>query len=345
MYSATITNDFGDYEVQNVKAGKYYEITADGYYFNEISGQLSNSKITLSVLSSGSNAYNNVNILTHLSKDRIKKLFSEGKSFEDAKKQSEIEFLKIFEIDTTVAANFENFDLSSNNNDNAILIAISSIFQGSRTEAELTQFMSEFISDFKDNGQIETIVKQKLVSGAALIDEIAVEENLRLRYAQLGSTVIVPEFHRYIYQFVDKNKEFLTYLLPAATISGENILIKNNGFIFKASPGVEGLGYYQLGGTFYFYSLAISTPQNKTYKVVLKSLEGKDSWMILKQSVQGWNISNYDSTAYKQVFTSNAAGEFNDAQLCFYKNGGKFSAELFEGENTTPIKSMIYSWK
>jgi hypothetical protein len=94
-YTVTI-DDFGNYKLSNTISSPYVEIIAMGYYFDEVSGNLSASDITLrSLLKISPDVESNVNILTTISEERIKYLVSnKGKSFEDAVKQAENEILK-----------------------------------------------------------------------------------------------------------------------------------------------------------------------------------------------------------------------------------------------------------
>ena len=111
-FTGTITDDKGTFDmtVQGL-ASNFVSISSDGFYFDEVSGQLSSSRLILNALidvSSGQSI--NINILTHLETERIKYLVLKGTSFSQAKAQAEKEILKIFAVNNTIAA-FENLDI------------------------------------------------------------------------------------------------------------------------------------------------------------------------------------------------------------------------------------------
>ena len=118
---------------------KIVELSADGYYFNEVSGSLSAAKLTLSALSDLTDSSSvNVNLMTHLEKKRVEYLIDSGLTFAAAKTQAQTEILKIFNIDNVTLGNSETLDISKSGDGNAVLLAISAILQSDKTEAELT---------------------------------------------------------------------------------------------------------------------------------------------------------------------------------------------------------------
>ena len=77
--------DFGPQEFDT----PYAKITATGYFFNEVTGALSQGMINLNALVDLSDKSSvNVNLLTHLKSQRIQKLIEEGNSFKDAASQA-----------------------------------------------------------------------------------------------------------------------------------------------------------------------------------------------------------------------------------------------------------------
>ena len=99
-YTAFIKNNKGEFELKDIKlASNFVELTVDGFFFNEITGALSKSQITLSAIADVTEEKTvNVNILTHLLKERLKSQVSGGKSFVEANTSSRAELLKVFHI-------------------------------------------------------------------------------------------------------------------------------------------------------------------------------------------------------------------------------------------------------
>ena len=99
-FATQIQNDNGNFIIKGNFSEEYSEIIASGYYYNEVAGKLSASPITLRTISKLSNKdHVNINILTTLQSPRMQKLINEGKAFETAVTQSQMEFLKDFHIE------------------------------------------------------------------------------------------------------------------------------------------------------------------------------------------------------------------------------------------------------
>lgn len=93
-------NDKGDFVFPKVElSSQYVEFEINGYFYNEVTGRRSNSQINLNAITDVSSQEKvNVNILTHLEFKRVKTLMAEGKDFSSAKKEAEMELLKVFYI-------------------------------------------------------------------------------------------------------------------------------------------------------------------------------------------------------------------------------------------------------
>ena len=73
----------------------------------------------------------------------------------------------------------ENLNITQAGDDNAILLAISSILQGYRTESELTEMLSKISEDIKTDGILnDTVVVSDLINHAIYLDTLAIRNNL-----------------------------------------------------------------------------------------------------------------------------------------------------------------------
>ena len=72
-FSSAITDNTGRFSVANVQLeSPYVELRATGFYFNEVSNEISTGQLTLYALSNLTGKTSiNVNILTHLEKNRM----------------------------------------------------------------------------------------------------------------------------------------------------------------------------------------------------------------------------------------------------------------------------------
>ena len=129
-FTSTISDDKGSFNVKfQGLTSHFLSVNSNGIYFDENTGNLSSSNLILNaIVDISSNQKINVNVLTHLETERMKYLISKGTAFAQAKLQAEKEILKIFAIDNS-AIGFEMLDISQAGNDNASLLAISTIFR------------------------------------------------------------------------------------------------------------------------------------------------------------------------------------------------------------------------
>jgi hypothetical protein len=196
----TETNsNVGHYNMDLSLTEELVEVSADGYYFNEISGQLSNSKLRLSALANASDNENiNINILTHLSKKRIKTLVADGKYFSVAKKQAEEEVQVLFDF---VAADWEinDFDrmsISEYGDNNSYLLLVSAIIQNiNMSTSQLSEYIERLAQDLSDNGVVDdNSLIESINLSAQTVNLSIVRTNLATRYDELGETVNLPDF-------------------------------------------------------------------------------------------------------------------------------------------------------
>lgn len=247
ILQTTTVDDFGSFILERSIDAIYVEIIATGFYFNEVTGTLSNANITLRALAnleSGGNV--NINLLTTLEKDRIIHLIrNEDKSFQQAKEQAETEILSIFNISIQDGTTFEDMDISRDGSSNAILLAASAIMQVDNTEAELSEMISQINLDIKGDGILNsTILNDEIKNNSTLVYINQIRENLLNRYSSLGHPVTVPAFQAYIDsdgngvlnkdQFIDEN-----YVFTSSGMSydlHQPDYIEKDGVIYCAFP-------------------------------------------------------------------------------------------------------------
>ena len=163
-YTTTIVANDGSFNLNNIELNSNFALlTANGYYFSEIYGELSSAPLSLQAITDlSSNESVNINVLTHLIKARIENLVSTGMSFEDANTQAKSEFLAFLGITNTFNVDFEELDISSNEDYNAALLSFSVILQRytkflnqkPTLTAELTQLLADISADFAPDGII-----------------------------------------------------------------------------------------------------------------------------------------------------------------------------------------------
>lgn len=178
---------------------QFVELETSGYFYNEVKGELSTSQITLNALSNVANRNSvNVNLITHLEYGRVKKLVRDGIDFSTAKKQAEKELLACFAITDEISVP-EGVSITDNNKNSAILLAISTVMLYNRNEAEFTEFISKFSTDFADNGQIDNAsIREDIKKGQADTHPSKVIERMKEFYANKGVDIQCDDFSKYI---------------------------------------------------------------------------------------------------------------------------------------------------
>ena len=146
------SNGEGRFEVKNVELSSPYALLeVNGRFRNEVTGDVSSNEITLRALVNLDGREEvNINLLTHLTYERILYLVGTGKDFATAKKQAESEILKAFYIENEFE-NFEDMNIFGDSEEGGALLAIS-VFMLSGTRTDLAKFLDSFVDDFKEDG-------------------------------------------------------------------------------------------------------------------------------------------------------------------------------------------------
>ena len=202
FYSATIDNNLGDFNYGALKINSpYAQLTADGYFFNEIDGELSEGTIKLdAIVDLKDNSTINVNVLTHLKSKRIHHLITtKGMTFKEANAQAQKELLTQFGLQQYASKDASQFSLTSGDDASGALIAISSLVLTDRSDAEIVEYLSILSNEFGKEGAFSQETKKKIQSGKnylnARLDRIS--ENIKSRYKELGLEVKVKDLAYY----------------------------------------------------------------------------------------------------------------------------------------------------
>lgn len=202
FYSATIDNNLGDFNYGALKINSpYAQLTADGYFFNEIDGELSEGTIKLdAIVDLKDNSTINVNVLTHLKSKRIHHLITtKGMTFKEANAQAQKELLTQFGLQQYASKDASQFSLTSGDDASGALIAISSLVLTDRSDAEIVEYLSILSNEFGKEGAFSQETKKRIQSGKnylnARLDKIS--ENIKSRYKELGLEVKVKDLAYY----------------------------------------------------------------------------------------------------------------------------------------------------
>lgn len=201
-FQTDIRSNEGDFKFETSLEfqSQFAQIACDGYFFNEIEGDLSNSQIRLEAIVSteDENGFN-VNILTHLVKDRMIKLIKEDNySYKNASLKASEELLGNFGLQRYKDLEFRNISITSENDNSGVLITISSILLYNRSEAEFTEYIASLKTSFTENGIFSDTVKEALRETSLSLDTENIRKNIITRYAELGKEITVPNLNYFI---------------------------------------------------------------------------------------------------------------------------------------------------
>lgn len=337
-YTTTIADNAGSFEQKKLElVSSYVQLKADGYYFNEVSGESSSGQLTLYALADISKVNSaNVNVLTHLEKSRVEYLIQEKKlTFSMAKKQAQEEVLSIFNLALVADSTSESLNLCSDGDNNAILLAVSCILQGYSSTAEMSELMGNIITDIKTDGTLDnSTLCSTLFDNARLINLNEIRQHLEKKYAELGlANIVVPNFEKQVQTFLTKSTytalKYITY--PISGVNGLNLLNDTVKFIPKKQNSI-------------IYSMKAELPKGTNLRIVLK---GDKVWNVSdNNSTQtvNWIVNAYNTTTKSQEFIVKESNVHNDLYLTFntasiYAN---ITIEFYENNAIIPtrIKSL-----
>jgi hypothetical protein len=291
-YYTTITDYIGSFEMPDVELNSnYVKLIADGSYFNEINDINGQDRLILSSLADLNDSSSvNINVLTHLETDRLEYLIQKsGLSFSEAKKKAQNEILAIFNLDSENSTNFEFMDITKSGDDNARLLAISSIIQGnwSRSINALTELFANIKTDIKADGTLDNAdIKYDLKLHAELLRFNNIEKNLKNKY----NLDIVPNFQKMINYYLDNN-EVETNLrlgIPTNTESGANLLSISDGATLNKDTS------YCIAANVHYVH-----PQDSIVFNVAVEKENAITWNFTEghnETIDGWNYRVFNNS-------------------------------------------------
>ena len=206
METRVVSND-GVFKLENIElVYQFVEIDAKGLYFNELDGELSSNSINLiciaDIYDKNNTNHINVNVITNLERYRLKYLVKEeGRSFKGAKAQARTEVLKCFSISQNIKS-AELISITDNNEDAAVLLAVSIILQKNRKPSEMSSIMNRLSSDIAKDGVLDNQdIKNEIIKSSKSITANDLEnasKNIIAHYKLLGRDVVVPNIGEFI---------------------------------------------------------------------------------------------------------------------------------------------------
>ena len=329
VFTTQISNNSGSFEINNVAlTSSYVEFSASGYYFDEVKGALSVAPLNLFALSDITDISTvNVNILTHLEKVRVGNLVNGTTTLPEAKRIAQGEILAIFGFAQTGMDNSEELDISVNNDGNAILIAISIILQGDRSVGDLTELMAGMTNDIGGDGILNSeSIKTELRNSARNLDLAAVRSNLVRRYQELGVGASIPDFEKYVNNFLvytAQSPVTLTLVATDVTISGAKL----NGTVNPNS--LRTTVTFEYGTTITYGSTAVATQSPVTGSTSV------NAEIVISGLLPG-------TTYHFRIKSQNSLGTVTGSDMTFTTLGQLPVANVLPADNIQLTSASVY---
>lgn len=223
-FTTTIGDNTGAFEQRDLQlSSQYVELKADGYYFNEVEGYVTESPITLYAIADIKDVDNvNVNLLTTIERQRILYLVKEENfTFSDARDKAHTEVLSIFGMNEELVENSDQLSL----NKDAQLLTISAIVQGFRTPSEVTSLIASLAGDLREDGTVEnTALTSAFMNGFHGLQADYIIANLEQQ--QINVDYTADDVQKWLDKFAQntayEQTEFIEY--PATASGYTNLL-------------------------------------------------------------------------------------------------------------------------
>ncbi len=330
-FNGSIADDKGSFAVEGSGlTSSFVAVSVDGFYFDEVNGALSSSRLILNGLADLSQGNTlNINVLTHLEFERIKFLIKSGQGFTQAKEQAKKDVLNIFKI-TTASSNFEKLDISKTEDEHAALLAISAILQGTHTIAQLSELLSKISLDIKEDGKLDAEnLKSELLSQATVLNMPKIKTNLAKRFQDIGLVATIGNFEKYVTQFIK----------AAAFVVPNKINYPKTGLhgylnLLAVSDTILPLGTN--------YCFASYLPDGASLKVIIKTAPGQpilfvSAFVGSNSGFSGGTPTAEGTRTYESTNTTpNAPVSISDIP---------FQIEIYENGASTPTRVINFNSK
>ena len=210
VFNTQTTNDLGEFSLVFDGAG-LISLEGNGFYYNEVTGTLSGAQLTLRAyheVTPASSQAVYLNLVSHLTYQRVARLMSQGMTFDSAIDQAEGELVSALGLGPagftpTVRGTGMNI-LGGDSDDNAYLLAVSAVvaqaagLRNAPLDATLQELINNLASDLEDDGALSTAHTDELRAAETALVASEIESDLAARLADLESSATVPDIDRII---------------------------------------------------------------------------------------------------------------------------------------------------
>lgn len=238
-FEGRISNDDGSFNIRSVKlASQYGFVSVNGFYLNEVSGNVSNARITLNAVTDlRSRNRVNVNVLTHMEYERILYLVTKQKyRFAEAKKKAESEIWKIFHIDgEKFQDDAEDLNIAGSSDADAALLAVSIMLQRDGDSGDLLSLVTDIGNAIAEGEEWKNDSLDVAIADWVLYADVSGEyEKIKNNVANLGISLKVADFEPYLRNYWQSVLD-----IPACTDKKEGTIaiVQNKNSAYYSKDG------------------------------------------------------------------------------------------------------------
>jgi hypothetical protein len=343
-YSTRTTDNVGNFSLRKglKLSSNNLLFVAQGFYFNEVLGKNSEVPLTLYLVSDIFDKTKvNINLLTTLEHERVMYLVENGLTYEAASNQARNEILSIFYISKPDMSSSQDLDITKSGNDNAILLAISTILQGYRSTSELSLLLAEIGNDIKTDGILNNErLKTNLINDAMLLNLQEIRSNLEKFYLENNISVDVPNFENYVNMFINNNSASQN-----PYIFTKNIIYPENG---STGPNVLYKSFTSMADVYQNFNGVAIIPVGARLRIVYTTI-GSLVWLSSPNN-QLLTEYNEDMTVWTVTFNDHSAFGYGYTEFgvsCWESGRGvevggeMFRIDYYENGALTPTFSKI----
>lgn len=165
VFTTTVKDVWGNFSLGPTQlTTPYAELFSTGYFFSLGYGDnMSESTLTLSGLADLSvTPVFNINVLTHLKVQRIRKLVADGKSFSEANTQAQNELLSAFGLQRYAGTDVSSFSMTAGTDEAGVLIAVSWLLSSEGYNENIFLNLPKVSKEFGENGIFSETTKAQM---------------------------------------------------------------------------------------------------------------------------------------------------------------------------------------
>ena len=301
-YPANISDNLGSFSLNISTNAPLLEVRTEGYYFNEITGSVSEAPIYLEAIAPSVSSNVNINILTTVIKPRIKHLLADGVEYSKAVLQAQQELLSAFGSDSELINKFTEIDIMGTDEGDAILLAYACIIQQNRSASEVVTLVQATASEFESEGEISQTSIATINANRSSVNPFSVVRNLAQFYSDKGiEKRNLPPFYKYIddkynTDFIIDTPDIMNSTAPDSGLNYEAVeasydIISANEFEVECSDDFVTIEKHHILGNFYTVDVRVEENcgiEARTTEILFKDKSGK---LLAKRPIsQGVNL-------------------------------------------------------